>query len=245
MKWSEFSLPDRVAFLAAIGLLIACLGPPPGFDLAGVFARLGAGTPTTVSGALATSPRTPTVQNLLRLGLRSGPGPPRYERAAFGAPWSDVDANGCDTRNDVLQRDLAQVELGADCIVKAGRLQPEPYGGKHVVFQRGGQTSKKVQIDHVVALADAWQSGAWKWEANQRERFANDPLNLLAVAGEENKAKGASAADEWLPPNRGFRCAYVARQIAVKNKWRLSVTAREKLAMARVIATCPHQKMPS
>jgi hypothetical protein len=102
-----------------------------------------------------------------------------------------------------------------------------------------------VQIDHVVALANAWRSGAWQWDERRRERFANDPAELLAVDGDENQAKGDQDAAAWLPARAPQRCAYVARQVAVKSRWGLSVRPREKASMQHVLDTCPGQPLPT
>ncbi len=174
-----------------------------------------------------------------------------YARTRFGPAWTDDNAaagghNGCDTRNDVLRRDLADLVLKPGthgCIVLRGRLH-DPYTGTDIAFVRGERTSLAVQIDHVVALSDAWQTGAQQLTAARRVDLANDPLELLAVDGPTNEAKGDGDAATWLPPNRAFRCAYVARQIAVKRAYRLWVTAAERAAMLRVLAGCPNQKVP-
>ncbi len=167
-----------------------------------------------------------------------------YSRAAFGPAWQDVDHNGCDTRNDILRRDLTSRGMSGSCTVLTGVLQ-DPYTGKVIAFRRGVGTSAKVQIDHVVALGDAWQMGAQRLTASARLAFANDPLELLAVDGPTNQRKGDADAASWLPPNKAFRCTYVARQIAVKARYHLAVTAAEKAAMARVLATCPRQPLPT
>ncbi|MGW7479954.1 HNH endonuclease family protein [Nonomuraea muscovyensis] len=163
-----------------------------------------------------------------------------FERDKFGSPWADVDRNGCDTRNDVLKRDLRDEKFKAgthDCVVVSGVLQ-DPYSGKTIAFQRGQDTSSQVQIDHLIPLSDAWQKGAQQWTATKRKEFANDPLNLLAVDGPLNGQKSDSDAATWLPPRRAYRCAYVARQIDVKAKYDLWVTAAEKDAMDRVLDSC-------
>lgn len=170
-----------------------------------------------------------------------------YTREAFGQAWADVDRNGCDTRNDVLRRDLTAITLKADtrgCLVLSGRLA-DPYTAQVINFSRGETTSPAVQIDHVVALSDAWQKGAQQWTVAQRTAFANDPLNLLAVDGSANAAKGAGDAATWLPRNKPYRCAYVARQVAVKSKYQAWVTAPERDAIARILASCPNQTLPS
>jgi hypothetical protein len=169
-----------------------------------------------------------------------------YERELFGSGWGDPDHNGCDTRNDVLARDLTGESFKPgtrDCVVAAGTLA-DPYSGTAIPFVRGQGTSDDVQIDHVVAVSDAWQKGAQAWDDGRRIAFYNDPLNLLAVDGPLNAQKGDGDAATWLPPNRGFRCTYVARQIAVKQAYDLWVTAAERDAMARILSGCPDQPLP-
>ena len=129
-----------------------------------------------------------------------------------------------------------------NCVVLSGELA-EPYGGRPVAFRK--QTAGAVQIDHVVSLSDAWQKGAASWPAEQRLRFANDPLNLLAVDGALNQQKGDSDAASWLPPDRAYRCPFVARQVAVKHAYRLGVTAAEREAMIRVLGDCPRELPPA
>jgi hypothetical protein len=168
-----------------------------------------------------------------------------YARDEFGSAWADVDRNGCDTRDDVLNRDLAAKEWRPGthgCVVIAGVLH-DPYTGQRLVFAKADAAA--VQIDHVVSLSDAWQKGAAQWDATRRRAFANDPLNLLAVDGPTNERKGDGDAATWLPPQKSFRCRFVARQVAVKAKWRLSVTQAEHDAIARVLARCPQQRVPA
>lgn len=165
-----------------------------------------------------------------------------YSREMFGPAWFDVDRNRCNTRDDILARDLQERQMDGSCRVLAGILFPDPYTGENIRFVRG---KSLVDIDHVVALSQAWESGVWQWRFPQRVRFANDPLNLLAVSARANRQKGDREAAAWLPSNRGFRCEFIARQIAVKDKYRLSVTPAEKAAMTRVLRTCPSQQLPS
>ena len=170
-----------------------------------------------------------------------------YDRAQFGQAWLDTDRNGCDQRNDVLGRDLTGIVHKAgthDCVVLSGLLA-DPYSGTTIAFTRGQTTSSAVQIDHVVALSDAWQNGAQQWDAATRASFANDLVNLLAVDGPLNEQKGAGDAATWLPPNKAYRCAYVARQVGVKTTYGLWVTQAEQDAMVRVLTTCPEQPMPT
>ena len=165
----------------------------------------------------------------------------------IGPAWKDVDRNGCDTRNDILKRDLTNLVFRSgtqNCVVESGTLN-DPYSGEVIEFTKGQVSSMEVQIDHVVALADAWQTGAFKLSEAQRSQLANDPLNLLAVKGRLNSQKSDSDAASWLPPNKSYRCAYVARQIAVKYKYGLWVTSAERSAMAQVLSTCPNQLTPA
>ncbi|CAN2210612.1 Domain of unknown function DUF1524 [Candidatus Nanopelagicaceae bacterium] len=169
-----------------------------------------------------------------------------YTRDQFGQAWADVDRNGCDTRNDILKRDLTGIiyKPGTrNCVVASGTLA-DRYSGETINFVRGNVTSMEVQIDHVVALSNAWQTGAFKLSAEQRKALANDPMNLFAVKGRLNSQKGDGDAATWLPPLKNFRCAYVSQQIAVKAKYSLWVVAPEKAAMLTILAKCPAQKVP-
>lgn len=169
-----------------------------------------------------------------------------YDRARFGQAWADVDRNGCDTRNDILKRDLTGITYtnSVPCKVQSGTLA-DPYTGKTISFVRGSATSTAVQIDHVVALSDAWQKGAQQLTPEQRTAFANDPLNLQATDGPTNQQKGDGDAATWLPPNKGFRCEYVARQVSVKATYGLWVTQAEHDAIARILGDCPGQVAPT
>ena len=170
-----------------------------------------------------------------------------YSREEFGPAWADVDHNGCDTRNDILARDLTDETFKPgtqDCVVLSGTFK-DPYTGTEISFVRGNTTSTAVQIDHVVALSDAWQKGAQQLSAEERRQLANDPLNLFAADGPANGAKSDSDAATWLPPNKGFRCEYVARQTAVKAEYRLWMTQAEHDAIAAVLASCPDEPVPA
>jgi hypothetical protein len=161
-----------------------------------------------------------------------------YDRALFGQRWADVDRNGCDTRNDILARDLTDVVLKeGSCRVLSGTLA-DPYTGRTIDFVRGQDTSTAVQIDHLVALSDAWQKGAQQLSPERREQLANDPANLLAVDGPANMQKRDGDAATWLPANKAFRCTYVTKQIDVKAAYTLWVTQAEKDAMVRVLSDC-------
>lgn len=202
--------------------------------------------PTAETGPA--QPATPSALAVALLLVVKGRAPMTgYDRSLFGHAWKDTDRNGCDQRNDVLGRDLTGVayEVGThDCVVLTGALG-DPYSGTTIAFTRGQATSNAVQIDHVVALADAWQKGAQQWDAAKRESFANDLVNLLAVDGPLNEQKGAGDTATWLPPNTAYRCAYVARQVGVKATYGLWVTPAEQDAMVHVLSTCPEQPMPT
>ena len=170
-----------------------------------------------------------------------------YSRDEFGQTWADVNRNGCDTRNDILKRDLTALTYKAktrDCVVLTGILL-DRYSGETINFVRGNISSMDVQIDHVVALSNAWQTGAFKLTKIERTALANDPLNLFAVKGRLNSQKSDGDAATWLPPLKSYRCAYVAQQIAVKAKSSLWVTAPEKSAMVGILAKCPMQVAPN
>ena len=183
----------------------------------------------------------PTTVDLVGTLLVKGRAPKTgYTRDQFGTAWKDVDRNGCDTRNDILNRDLKSIVYkvsSQDCVVLSGVLI-DPYSGETINFLRGVATSADVQIDHVVALSNAWQTGAFKFTLEKRTAFANDPLNLLAVKGRLNSQKGDGDAATWLPPRKSYRCAYVSRQVAVKAKYGLWLTAPEKAAILKILNTC-------
>jgi hypothetical protein len=161
-----------------------------------------------------------------------------YDRTGdFGSAWLDVDHNGCDTRNDVLARDLTRITREGRCKVLTGTLV-SPYTGGTVDFVRGNTTSTLVQIDHVVALENAWRTGAQRLTETERQALANDPVNLFAVDGRSNSQKGSGDAATWLPANKAFRCTYVEHQVTVKAKYRLWVAPAERDAMVRVLDAC-------
>ena len=166
-----------------------------------------------------------------------------YARSQF-PHWSDPDRNGCDARNDTLKRDLTNItyKVGTrECKVIAGQLL-DPFSGKVITFST---TKVVIDIDHVVALSNAWQTGAAYFDKSKRTQIANDPLNLLAVDSKLNRQKGDGDAATWLPPYKAFRCEYVARQVAVKAKYGLWVTQPEKVAIDKILSTCVGQKLPA
>ncbi len=242
----------RVAGLLATMMVMAGCGSPGSFvdvlDAAldtgvvdvGAIAPV---TPGTVEGAAAGS-ASATLKTLAVKGRAPKTG---YTRQQFGRSWADIDRDGCDQRNQVLARDMDRETFKAgthDCVVLTGTLR-DSYTGTTIAFTRGQGTSEKVQIDHVVALSDAWQKGAQQLDAATREKIGNDPLNLIAVDGPTNGRKSDGDAATWLPPDSRYRCAYVARQVAVKKKYKLWVTSAERDAIDRVLGTCPTQAVTS
>ena len=160
---------------------------------------------------------------------------PKYTRKNFTEGWLDTDNNGCDTRNDILHRDLTNIK-NKRCKVFSGNLK-DPYTGKTINFDKRVD-SEAVQIDHVVALQNAWLNGAWQWDIKKREEFANDPLNLLAVDGQSNQDKGSKDFAHWKPTNKQAVCPYAKRQITIKSKYNLKVTAEEKTALFEILEKC-------
>ncbi len=160
-----------------------------------------------------------------------------YSREAFYKGWPMVE--GCSLRQRIIKRELGDTAVLDGCTVMSGEFD-EPYTGEHQVFKDKLEISK-IQIDHVVALSDAWQKGAQYLSAETRYEIATDPLNLLAVDGPANQQKSDGDAATWLPSNKKFRCQYVARQISVKYKYQLWVTEAEKTTMENVLSACPGQ----
>jgi Protein of unknown function (DUF1524) len=198
--------------------------------------------PLVVRSAPAPKPSADTV--LATLPVKGRAPKTGYSREQFGPAWADVDRNGCDTRDDILNRDLVDKQWRPGthgCVVVAGRLV-DPYTGRALVFAKAD--AEAVQIDHVVSLSDAWQKGAAGWSLARRRAFANDRLDLLAVDGPINSQKGDGDTATWLPPRKSYRCRFVARQVAVKARWHLWVTQAEHDAMARVLSRCSDQSTP-
>lgn len=155
-----------------------------------------------------------------------------YKRTLF-KHWIDADGDGCNTRYEVLIAEAVKApSVGTGC-----RLT----GGRWVSAYDGVQTSltSKLDIDHLVPLAEAWDSGASAWSPDQRMRFANDlgdSRSLIAVTASSNRQKSDQDPAEWLP-QRG-RCMYLVNWIAVKVRWALSVDAAEEQALRALIAEC-------
>jgi hypothetical protein len=231
-----------LAAAAAVATLTAC-SQIPSVDSSATPAAVSSGAALAGPGASGGSAASEVLSGLAVKGRAPKTG---YARDRFGKGWADEDGDGCSTREEILQRDLTRktFRTSGRCEVVAQGVLDDPYSGKKITFTRGETTSAAVQIDHVVALADSWQKGAQQMSPARRKALANDPLNLLAADGGLNQGKGAGDAATWLPPNRGFRCPYVARQVAVKAKYGLWVTAAEKAAISQVLSTCPGQRVP-
>lgn len=219
-----------VAVLSAVGLVLIVLATLPETTVQTT-------QPTTDSVSPSASSAKQALDSLEVKGRAAKTG---YSRDQFGSGWTITD--GCDTRNIILNRDLVNVQLDTECKVVAGTLN-DSYTSNIIEYHT--ETSSQIQIDHVVALSDAWQKGAQQLTREQRVKLANDPLELIAVDGRANQEKGDSDAASWIPSNKGFRCQYIARQIAVKQKYLLWVTPAEKSAMDRVLTTCPEQTLPT
>jgi hypothetical protein len=189
--------------------------------------------PTEASAALAA---LPVAEKGSLTGYDRGCG--EGEGCVFGPAWSDIDHNGCDQRNDVLHRDLTQIEVREgthECVVVAGLLH-DPYSGATVRFDKA--SAAEVPIDHVVPLAAAWVQGASRWTTAQRTAFANDRANLMATTREQNSAKGDSTAEEWVPADPTYGCSYATVVVTVKQRFSLSVTAEEERALESLLASC-------
>lgn len=219
--------------VAAIGALVVIIQSPDSWQSVSPM-------PSVLKNTKATDGAAMILETLPVKGRAPKTG---YSRTQFGNGWA-VRPDGCSTREIILARDVQKPTFATGCQVVSGTLL-DPYSGVVVQFQRGPVTSAKVQIDHVVALSDAWQKGAQVLSFLRREQLANDPLNLLAVDGAANQQKSDGDAATWLPPNKPFRCQYVARQIAVKQKYALWLASAEKEAIQRVLASCPRQRLPA
>ncbi len=180
------------------------------------------------------------VDVLARLEVKGRAPKTGYERTEFYNNWPKIE--GCSLRQRILKREFGETAVLAedDCTVLQGSFY-EPYTGKQLFFGEKAEISKGLQIDHVVALSDAWQKGAQYKTAEERYALATDPLNLLAVDASANQQKSDGDAATWLPANKAFRCQYVARQVSVKFKYSLWVTQAEHDAIDRILTTCPNE----
>jgi hypothetical protein len=220
--------------------VIALLGPAVAVAVAGwLHSRTPAEQPTPATSSDYDDARA----QLSGLPVKGWDRMTDFSRDRFGEPWSDdvsveFGHNGCNTRDDILRRDLTDLAVRPGTCYAQGGVLIDPYTGASIAFVRGPETSEAVQIDHLVSLSDAWYKGARGWDEQRRRDFANDPRNLLAVSPKANFDKAFRDANAWLPPNQAFRCEFVARQVAVKATYRLWVSANEKRAMAAVLNHC-------
>lgn len=235
------------AALAAAGALVALVAyvagvhasPLPAVSAAPVAAADPSETTAEINdllGQVRTVPQRPHVPGYSR-GCSSGYG------CVFGAPWTDASqgqgaGNGCDTRDDVMAAQMTSVTYAAGdtCTLASGTLA-DPYTGQTISWSKSNATA--VQIDHVYPLAYAWDMGAYAWPVEERVRFANDEaLNLLAVDGPANSAKGDSGPAEWLPANASYRCTYVERFLQVAAAYSLPITTADAASIRSVAAGC-------
>jgi Protein of unknown function (DUF1524)/Excalibur calcium-binding domain len=234
--------PERVALRATMAARLVALAA-----MVGTFTALpvSSATPGSPPAPAPDAQSTTALATLATLPIKGRAPKTGYDRSLFGDSWSDDVTvagghNGCDTRNDILRRDLVAVEIkpGSNgCAVLSGTLH-DPYTDTSIDFRRGADTSSQVQIDHVVALSDAWQKGAQQWDAAKRRNFANDPINLQATTASINQQKSDSDAATWLPPNKSYRCTYVSRIVDVKSTYGLWMTQAEHDAIAAILTTC-------
>lgn len=199
------------------------------------------GNPTSPANSNDAISGAPLAVNILeQLEIKGRAPKTGYNREEFYKSWPTIE--GCSLRQRIIRREIGEsATLDADkCTVVAGEFD-EPYTGSHLVFHTKAEFSKGIQIDHVVALSDAWQKGAQYKTAEERYNLATDPLNLLAVDASANQGKSDGDAATWLPPNKAFRCQYVARQVSVKHKYSLWVTQAEHDAIAHALEACPNE----
>lgn len=229
--WQERSVPDRMSGTSPTWRA----GQPTSSGVA----------PTGVAPVpAATGPSFDAArQRLKALPVRGWDRTSDFQRSQFGEAWSDdvnveFGHNGCNTRDDILRRDLKSLVVRPfTCFAQSGILV-DPYTAETIEFVRGPRTSNSIEIDHVVSLADAWYKGARAWDPQRRLDFANDPRNLLAVSPKANFNKAFRDAASWLPQNEAFRCDFVARQVEVKTAYGLWLSAKEKAAMTDVLERC-------
>lgn len=188
-----------------------------------------------------------SLETLDYIFINDTPRAPVFSREKqFGSAWTDdntteMGGNGCNTRDDVLGRDLDDTtfEDEDECVVSTGTLKKDPYTGREIRYRKGTTTSRLVQVDHIVSLENAWDSGAWQWSQQERVNYANDTSLLLAVDGPEAQEKAGRAADQWLVPhNSDFQCAYAALQVDIKDTYGLSMTSDERDVLKSVLERC-------
>ena len=227
-----------VVAVALVGAAVWLVVNPESYEE--IFTRVeDTGAESIVDYADGAETGRPAVELLEELAIKGRAPKTGYSREQFYDVWPEI--NGCSLRQLILKREFGETAVIRDgCNVVAGEYD-DAYTGKHKVFTERAEISDGVQIDHVVALSDAWQKGAQQLSSEERFALATDPLNLLAVDAEANKQKSDGDAATWLPANKKFRCQYVARQVSVKHKYNLWVTQAEKDAIVRVLTACPDE----
>ena len=209
-------------------------------------ARAGAGRRRR-RGRRRRQPRRPPWPRSLLLDVKGRAPKTGYDRDQYGQAWKDVDRNGCDTRNDILRRDLtAIVAQGRDAGLRRrdGHAAGPVLGPGDRLRARRRTRRRPSRSTTSSPCRTRGRRAPRRGTPTRREAFANDPLNLLAVDGPLNMQKGDGDAATWLPPNKAYRCAYVARQVGVKYTYGLWVTQAERDAMVRVLSTCPDEPLP-
>ena len=227
-----------ITLVALVGAAIWVVVNPKSYDEIFVEVENDGASDGIQSAAVALASNTKTALDVLEeLDVKGRAPKTGYSREEFYDGWPEID--GCSLRQRILKRELGDTAVLDGCNVIAGEYD-EPYTGQHVILTEKSQVSE-IQIDHVVALSDAWQKGAQYLSKETRFAIATDPLNLLAVDGAANKQKSDGDAATWLPKNKKFRCQYVARQVSVKYKYGLWVTKAEKEAIFRILSNCPNE----
>src|SRR5574344_862419 len=180
--------------------------------------------------------------NLAKLEIKGRAPKTNYKRNAFYETWPEE--TGCNLRQRIILRDFGgkkedggTATADSDCNVTIGTFY-KPYTGEFMTYVSKAEISKGIQIDHIVALSNAWQTGAQYKTAEERYSMATDPLNLVAVDASANQEKSDGDAATWLPKNKSFRCQYIERQVAVKYKYGLWVTQAEHDKMSEILTKC-------
>jgi hypothetical protein len=157
-----------------------------------------------------------------------------YARTKF-RHWVDEDRDGCNTRAEVLiAESRTPAEIGPGCKILGGSWFSY-YDQAHLTEPRG------LDIDHMVPLAEAWDSGASQWTAARRQAYANDlgsERSLVAVTAKTNRSKSDQDPAEWMPPAVDARCTYLSDWIATKLRWNLTTDTTERNTLRDLAVTC-------
>jgi hypothetical protein len=246
-KWiavkKAWNLTADPAEVARLGRLVAVCGASPVPTTTTPTVATSAPRPSTTVASVSTTSPTVTGSSVLDLlaTIRIVPEyTAGYDRDLF-PHWKDLDGDGCDTRREVLIRDSRTVvAVGSSCIVSSGTWV-SPYDGATWT------NPSDVDIDHVVALNEAWQSGAYAWSTQQRTNYANDLTDertLLAVTDSVNQSKSDKDPTDWLPPLASYRCTYLTNWVSVKARWSLTMDEAEHSLVKASLAGCARQTVP-